>query len=99
MKSFLEWSNKINENSINQMSIDQIVTAGPSVMADAAATLLMWLNIGIEDKEKFPHPLEARRLKIEIDAFLGNYPKITSQKTPQNHPYPVGDRMVNPSED
>lgn len=98
MKSFLEWS-KINENRISQMSIDQIVSAGPTIMADAAATLLMWLNVGIDDKEALPHPLEARDLKREVDAFLRNYPKIISQKTHQNHPYSAAGMMINPSGD
>lgn len=97
MKSFLEWS-KVNESSISQMSINRIVSAGPNIMADAASNLLMWLNMGIEDKEAFPHPLEAERLKREVDAFLRNYQKIISQKSYQNHPFPVGDRMVTPSD-
>lgn len=97
MKSFLEWV-KVNESRISQMSVNQIVSAGPNIMADAASNLLMWLNMGIEDKDALPNPLEARRLKSEIDAFLSNYPKIVSQKSSQNHPFPAAGMVINPSE-
>lgn len=80
------------------MNMHQIVESGPNIMADAASNLLMWLNMGIENKDSLPNPLEAERLKREVNAFLMNYPKIISQKPLQDHPFPAGGVVVNPSE-
>jgi hypothetical protein len=94
MKSFKEWSN-INEEKVSGMNISQMMAAGPTVMASAASQLLMYINMSIEDKEVFPHKIEAESLKKEVDAFIRNYEKIL--KAPedyQKHPYTAGDQVI-----
>jgi hypothetical protein len=71
-----------------------MMAAGPTVMAAAASRILMYINMSIEDKEVFPHKLEAGSLKREVDAFIRNYEKIIKAPEDQKHPYVAGDNVV-----